>query len=355
MSKGTSVVDIDAHFIDHFDELWHYLDEDDPWRDRFRAGAEMDARKGNGQFFPKTVYNSDYEAIQRSGFESKEGILEDMDDLGIDKILLIGQQLVRLSNIEADDFRPIKYVQAYMRHLMQNIVDPDAGIYATLPIVQADPDWAVSMIEEYADDPGVVGAVMMSHAGEPPYGNHRYDPIYEACVKYDLPVLFHADFSSVDDFHYKGFGTNLETHSLVFIIANMCQLTSVVIQGVPERFPNLDIIFQEAGLFYIPMMMYRLDQEYLRNPDLAPLLDSLPSEYMKEFYFGTQPMEQVPDKKYFKYVIEMLGGPERLMWASDWPHPDYDEQSVITELPFLSSSEKEAILGGNAERVFSLN
>jgi predicted TIM-barrel fold metal-dependent hydrolase len=50
----------------------------------------------------------------------------------------------------------------------------------------------------------------------------------------------------------------------------------------------------------------------------------------------------------------MLGGADRLMYASDWPHNDYDEPNVITGLPFLSKEEKEKILSGNAEEVFNI-
>jgi predicted TIM-barrel fold metal-dependent hydrolase len=196
--------------------------------------------------------------------------------------------------------------------------------------------------------------VLVSSGGEPPYGNRRYDTVYEVCEKKRLPVMYHADSASLDDFHYHGFSTNLETHSLGFLIANMSQLTSVVVQGVPEKFPDLNIVFQEAGLFYVPMMMQRLDQEYLREPDEAPLLDCLPSEYMKEFYYGTQPMEQPANDEHLEAVIDMIGGAERLMWASDWPHPDYDETTVISELSFLSEAEKEMILGGTAENVFEI-
>ena len=65
-------------------------------------------------------------------------------------------------------------------------------------------------------------------------------------------------------------------------------------------------------------------------------------------------MEIVPDKKYLQYVIEMLGGPERLMYASDYPHEDFDDPSAITELTFLTEGEKADILAKNAEEVFGV-
>lgn len=38
----------------------------------------------------------------------------------------------------------------------------------------------------------------------------------------------------------------------------------------------------------------------------------------------------------------MAGGPERFMFASDWPHPDFDAPNSITPLSFLSGDEQAA-------------
>jgi predicted TIM-barrel fold metal-dependent hydrolase len=223
-----------------------------------------------------------------------------------------------------------------------------------VPIAHSDPERAADIVRRVADEPGVVGACFVSDGGRTPFGNRRYDPIYAACEDNDLPVVFHAGGVTLDDYNLRGFESILETHSLGFLISNMSQITSIVVQGVPEKFPDLDFVFEEAGLFYVPMMMYRLDQEYLRQYNEAPLLEKRPSEYMKEFYYGTQPMEVPPDPKYFEWLFEMMGGVDRLLFATDWPHGDHDEVNAITDLSFLSTEEKDKILGGNAAKVFDL-
>ena len=52
--------------------------------------------------------------------------------------------------------------------------------------------------------------------------------------------------------------------------------------------------------------------------------------------------------------IDMIGGPDQLMYTSDYPHWDYDPPSVIQKQSFLSDDEKAQILGGNAVEVFGL-
>jgi predicted TIM-barrel fold metal-dependent hydrolase len=75
---------------------------------------------------------------------------------------------------------------------------------------------------------------------------------------------------------------------------------------------------------------------------------------MREFYYGTQPMEQPEDPRHLEWLFEMIGGPDRLLYASDYPHWDYDPPSVIRKQPFLSDAEKDQILGGNARAVFGV-
>jgi uncharacterized protein len=42
------------------------------------------------------------------------------------------------------------------------------------------------------------------------------------------------------------------------------------------------------------------------------------------------------------------------LFASDWPHFDFDLPSEIIDLPFLSEQAKRNILGLNAARIFNL-
>ncbi len=43
------------------------------------------------------------------------------------------------------------------------------------------------------------------------------------------------------------------------------------------------------------------------------------------------------------------------MYASDWPHWDFDSPSTIWDIPFLDEEAKRNILGLNAARLFNLD
>jgi predicted TIM-barrel fold metal-dependent hydrolase len=79
----------------------------------------------------------------------------------------------------------------------------------------------------------------------------------------------------------------------------------------------------------------------------------LPSEYMREMYYTTQPLER-SNMKILQCTLEAIKAETQLLYASDWPHWDFDPPSSITMLPFLSEQAKRNILGLNAARLFNL-
>jgi predicted TIM-barrel fold metal-dependent hydrolase len=132
-------------------------------------------------------------------------------------------------------------------------------------------------------------------------------------------------------------------------------MTNWITNGVPERFPKLKVIWIESGLAWLPFLMQRLDNEYMMRTSDSALLKKRPSEYMREMYFTTQPMEMVDNRKALEVTFDMINAPGQLLYASDYPHWDMDLPSTIYDLPFLSEATKRDILGGNAVRLFNLD
>jgi predicted TIM-barrel fold metal-dependent hydrolase len=127
-----------------------------------------------------------------------------------------------------------------------------------------------------------------------------------------------------------------------------------IVNGMPERFPRLKTLWIESGLAWVPFMMQRLDNEFMMRTSDAPLLKRLPSDYMREMHFSTQPMEMVKNRKALELTFEMINAPTQLLYASDYPHWDMDLPSTIYDLPFLDRQAKLNILGENARRLFNL-
>ena len=100
-------------------------------------------------------------------------------------------------------------------------------------------------------------------------------------------------------------------------------------------------------------MMQRLDNEYPMRSSEAPNLRKPPSEYIKDTYYTSQPME-CTDMALLEATCKAMNAETQLLYASDWPHWDFDAPSSIFDLPFLDEEAKKNIMGRNAARVLGL-
>jgi uncharacterized protein len=212
-----------------------------------------------------------------------------------------------------------------------------------------DPEACVEVVEEFADQPGVIGFTVVSTRYKPVHHN-SYMRLYAALQAAGKPLAFHSGFHWGDE-SMKQVNRFISMHAISFCYFNMIHLTNWIINGLPERFPNLKVIWVESGLAWVPFMMQRLDSEYMMRTSEAPLLRRRPSEYIQDMYFTSQPLE-TSNLKLTQATMEAIKADTQLLFASDWPHWDFDLPTTITNLPFLSEQAKRNILGLNAARAF---
>jgi predicted TIM-barrel fold metal-dependent hydrolase len=139
----------------------------------------------------------------------------------------------------------------------------------------------------------------------------------------------------------------------------MIQLTSMVMEGVFERFPRLRVAYLEAGTSWVPFMMDRLDRSYdawagRERREYSTWVRKPPSEYIKSgnLFFSCE-----GDEEGMRHAIERLGTSECLLFASDFPHETNAERAKreiaeLRERTDLSEQDKANILGGVGVRRF---
>jgi predicted TIM-barrel fold metal-dependent hydrolase len=130
-------------------------------------------------------------------------------------------------------------------------------------------------------------------------------------------------------------------------------MIDMITTGVPVRFPKLKIAFTEAGVSWVPFMMWRLDKEYNESRREVPFLVDKPSTYIKKMYFVTQPVEEPSNGKDLVTRMNIFDGEDQVLFASDWPHHDFDHPRQVFDLP-LSPEAKRKIMGENALRLFNI-
>jgi uncharacterized protein len=241
--------------------------------------------------------------------------------------------------------------RAFNRWLTERILPEAPKIKGLLYLPFNDPEASCQVVKDFGDRPGVIGFTVTSTRNRPVHDN-SYMRLYRMIEESGKPLAFHSGFYWGDP-SFLQLNRFISMHAITFVHYNLIHLTNWVINGLPERFPKLNVLFIESGLAWIPFLMQRLDAEYHMRPSEAPLLKMPPSEYIRKMYFSSQPME-TQHPKLLEAGLEAFNAETQLMYASDWPHWDFDVPSSISSLPFLSEKAKRNILGLNAARVFNL-
>jgi len=274
-----------------------------------------------------------------------------MDALGVDIACMFPTPMLGLAmhpQVEAE----VGLARAYNRWLCDTILTEEPRIKSMLYLPMNDPAAALRVVEEFGDCKGVIGFMITSTRYKPVYDN-AYMKIYAALEERGLPLAFHAAYNWNDQMLSQA-NRFIKVHALGFTFFNIIHLTNWIVNGLPERFPKLKTIWVESGLAWLPFVMQRLDNEYMMRSSEAPSLKRLPSEYMRDMFFTSQPMEMVGNREALELTFRMIKAETQLLYSSDYPHWDMDLPSTIYDLPFLSLDVKQAILGGNARRLFGL-
>ena len=240
---------------------------------------------------------------------------------------------------------------AYNRWIVEHVLPHEPRMKAMLYLPYNTPEAAEATVKRFLGAPGVVGFLVTSTRYQPVHAN-EYMRLYAMLEEADMPIGFHAHHNWHNEYtrHLNRF---VSMHAISFVLSNMVHLTNWVINGLPERFPRLKVMWIESGLAWLPFLMQRLDHEYLMRVSEAPLLKRLPSQYISEMYYTMQPMETT-NLKLLEGTFEAIRAETQLLYASDWPHWDFDVPAKVFDLPFLDDRAKRNILGHNAARVFNL-
>ena len=186
-------------------------------------------------------------------------------------------------------------------------------------------------------------------------GRRKYWPIYEACEQAGLPVASHAFLAYGQPITGAGHASYyIEDHTSP-PQAIQANITSMVAEGVFDRFPHLKVISVENGFGWLPSLMWRLDGAWKLLRDETPHLDRSPSQIIAERVFvTTQPIEEPARPADFLRLLEHFGEMKsHILLASDYPHWDGDNPDVV--LPHsLSDDMKQGIRYDNARALYGL-
>jgi predicted TIM-barrel fold metal-dependent hydrolase len=231
-------------------------------------------------------------------------------------------------------------------------LDRDPRLRGSILVPNLDPEAAVREIERLGDDPRFV-RVLLPVRADAPYGNRRYHPIYAAAVERGLVIALHAWGMAGAQPTPNGFSEHyIEDYAAHTIIAQG-HLTSLITEGVFQRFEELRFSLLECGSTWLPAYLWRLDKDWKGIRREVPWVDRRPSELLAErLRLSIEPLHVPQDLHQLDDVLGMFDWASMLMFASDHPHDHGDGAQRF--LARLSEAERDAVMGANAAAHYRL-
>jgi predicted TIM-barrel fold metal-dependent hydrolase len=297
---------------------------------------------------------SKMQALQEQLMDIGPGRLQRMDELGIDKQLLLltspgvqvlppdlGTQLASLSNdrlAEAIGKYPDRY----------------AGLLHFAP---QDVQGAVREIERGMSKLKLSGAVVNSNTQGHYLDEPQFLPILEALEAHDAALYIHPVVparSWYAPYEFRGFGGALAGFSHEVWV----HVQGLIFSGAFDRFPKLRVVIGHAGEA-MPLLLYRFDWMQSNADNHAGLRGGQPPVKLKNkvsYYFKNNiwiTTSGVAWEPAVKFCQEVLG-PERVLYAMDYPYQVSKDEVDAYDRMQMPAAHKKMLMQTNAERVFRL-
>ena len=315
------------------------------------------------------------------GLTNIEPRLEEYQKLGIDKQLLLSQFSAIYFNYTLEPGLAIQMAHSHniaIHNLLKKY--PNELIGAALVALQDVPTAIAEM--EWAKQNGFQAVAMdkvfpvREHQFSETLGSHReLWPFFKRAEELGMPIILHNvqhghRISNLMIFQRDGLDTLCPAEGQM-------SLSSLCTSGLFDDFPNLKMVFTEAGSAFIKPLIERLDAAYVKPPlnyededatarfhrRVQPVSERLSagkrlttleqyearnklpaSEYFKKNIFFTIETEEpeLPDS------IKMLGA-SQFLFATDYPHDDpggrmkYKDVQLLRDHTKISEEDKDII------------
>ena len=334
-------IDVDVH-QGLSASFWQRLPR--PWRDmRAPGGIVWPAASLGHTGYRTDVHTSSGERFDAEPREVVERLLESSR---IDVAILIGDAGALGIGTHPNGRFALTFVQAYNDWLEEVWLPHDRRLKGSMFVAPLDVSGSVAEIERFGDHPSVVQVLMPASAPRL-YGDPVLWPIYEAATGKGLPIAIHPTGGSLTPPTSAGWpSTYLESHTMI-ATTYMNHMVSLVAQGAFEAIPGFRFVFVEGGVATFAPMLWRMEKNWKAVRAEVPWMTRSPRAYLDDHLrFSTQPIDEPGDPELLRRIFADLRAERSLLYASDWPHWDFDDpEAALLPLP---APVRERILGGNA-------
>lgn len=356
--RKAEVIDTDFHFQPDWQTLRRYMKE--PFQSRLTRYPQVASEYAPDQAIAMEGTGQNVQGQAKTG----EDVVKVIDEIGVDTVIISPgfqrpQSMFNGPMITAT-------ASAYNDYLIAEVFPVSDRIRASLMINQRDPLEAAKEIRRVGGDERFVTVYSEFGGTYEPIGSSKHDPIFDALREYDLPLSMHiGTFWQQWSPLSQGASTWVELLGVSSVGTCMAFMSSMIMQGLFDKYPDQRVTVQEGGLWWLPDFMLRLDEFYHDHPGDIELLErklemgqrflnKLPSQYVLDhFRFSTQPMCKPKSAKQFSWLLELCHAGELFMYSSDWPHATFDPLNWVVQSKAIDDEMQANIFHRNARKSYT--
>ena len=249
------------------------------------------------------------------------------------------------------------YCRAHNDYTLEEWVGKDDRMKASIHIAPADPQQAAAEIDRLGDHPGVA-QVLMPAGSLHPFGNRIYDPIYEACERNGLPMCVH--------FGGEGAGFSAPPHR--------GRLPNLLPRNAHGHAPRSPWPIPPALSAKASSKSFPISSSFSSNSTPSgypascgtwtptgracattrPGSSAFPANTCASISASAHsPSRTRPDRKSLETFLDWLHADEILVFASDYPHWDWEEPAFF--MRSLDKKLRPSVMYDTAAELYGLN
>jgi aminocarboxymuconate-semialdehyde decarboxylase len=175
----------------------------------------------------------------------------------------------------------------------------------------------------------------------------EFFPLFQKAAELGVPVFVHPN--PYAPLGYERLGRYYLLNVVGMTTDTTVAITSLIYGAVLERLPSLKLWFAHAGGSF-PVLRSRVEHAYHVRPEAQGWIPKPPSAYVERLYFDALNH----DPKVLRFAVDSFT-PQRMLLGSDYPYAIGTRRPVqLLDALDLSDADRQAILHGNAERLFGL-
>lgn len=231
--------------------------------------------------------------------------------------------------------------------LIKEFLDKDSRLSASLVIPARDAVAAAEEIDRVGGHPGFV-QVLLPVRTDRLYGQRVFWPMFEAMERHKLVAGLHwgglAENGPTPTGYASWYVEEYAEEPQLF----GSQMTSMIIEGLFQKFPGLRVSMLEGGFTWLPTWSWNMNKKWKGLRRDFPWVDRLPTEIIRDhFRFSIAPADLGPPEQ-MERILRWLNSEDLLMYASDYPHLHTDELGDLLSL--MSETMRANVMSETARR-----